>query len=79
MALKRGPCTSAEKRRGSRVVAPKRGPYASAEERRGFRVADGRIWIEMLEKRRVAGSRVQRRGSRVFDKEHGLRVAACGV
>ena len=28
----------------------------------------------MLEKCRVAGSRVQRRVSRVFDKEHELRV-----
>jgi len=60
-------------------VALKRESGVSAEKRRGSRVADCRIWVEMLEKYRAARSRVQRRGSRVFDKEHELSVAACGV
>ena len=47
--------------RSSRVAAlkrEKRESSVSAEKRRGSRVADYRIWVEMLEKRRLSGSRV---------------------
>ena len=61
------------------VTALERESGVSAEKRRDSLVVDCRIWTEMLEKRWAAGSRVQRRMSRVFDKEHELRVGVWKV